>query len=479
MSAPDLTIEIIDQLRASGAEKHTSLLLGAGASTTSGLPGWDELATRLLVGSGSVVDLESAQLLLSRQDPLIVVEAARAEYGDKWLRKVRNALYEGVASTEFSPLQLATVAHVLGGDPADTSLITLNFDVLLEQALSCALDDQDGSKVRSAADRSESRDDRPYVVHHLHGVVSPTVTDEVVLTLTDFLNLISDSTSWQMELLRDSIARGAVIIAGTSYRDPDVRQWLHAALQDAPEEHAAIVLLARQGFGVDKAQFAQLKRSLSAQWRAVGMRPVLMHDFSDAAQVIRELRHVNVDGYLAPQERARLIWDFHTDQFEALQSAYVTELGADAEALRRVLDVERLNLTLWIADGEGRLARWAAQDRVYLNPAGLRTVETGYDSPWIAGKALASESLLFQDLPTDHIRQWSSVLALPVPTPHPTLPTMTSAVLTIGLPDRARKYEKSKLLWGELLATIGDRWSTRLTESVFRADDGTTIASID
>ena len=204
-----------------------------------------------------------------------------------------------------------------------------------------------------------------------------------------------------------------------------------------------------------------------------------MHDFSDAAQVIRELRHVTTYGYLAPQERAQMIWDFHSERFTELQKAYVAELEVNAESIRQVLDVERLNLTLWIANGEGRLARWAAQDRIYLDPSALRTVETGYDSPWIAGKALASESVLFQDLPIDHIRQWRSVLALPVPAPHPTLPTMTSAVLTIGLPDAAEKYEGSQLLWGELLANIGDQWSTRLTKDVFPSTDAATITSTD
>ncbi|TFD13143.1 hypothetical protein E3T42_14270 [Cryobacterium sp. TMT4-10] len=466
----------MDQLRASGSEKHTTLLLGAGASTTSGLPGWDELATRLLVGSASVDGVDSAQLLLTRQDPLIVVEAARAAYGDeKWLRKVRAALYDGVASTESSPLQLATVAHVLGGESEDTSLITLNFDVLLEQTL----ERESGVEVVSSTGKNISVGDGSYVVHHLHGVVSPSTTDKVVLTFTDFLDLICAQGSWQKELLREAIGRGALIIAGTSYRDPDVRQWIHAALKGAPVEHAAIVLLARQGFSVDKQQFSKLERALSAQWTAVGMRPILMHDFSDAAQVIRELRHVNTDDYLAPQERAKLIWDFHTDRFAELQETYVAELGRNAEAIRQTLDVERLNLTLWLADGEGGLARWAAQDRLYLDPAGLRTVETGYDSPWIAGKALGSDALLFQDLPRHHTRQWQSVLALPVPAPHPTLPTMTSAVLTIGLPDPAETYEGSKLMWGPLLASIGDEWSTRLTQDVFAVPTATIITDTD
>jgi len=45
---------MMDLFQDSGAEKNTTILLGAGASTTSGLPDWDELAMRLLVRSGSV-----------------------------------------------------------------------------------------------------------------------------------------------------------------------------------------------------------------------------------------------------------------------------------------------------------------------------------------------------------------------------------------------------------------------------------------
>ena len=52
---------------------------------------------------------------------------------------------------------------------------------------------------------------------------------------------------------------------------------------------------------------------------------------------------------------------------------------------------------------------------------------------------------------------------------------MTSAVLTIGLPDLAEKYEESKLMWGPLLASIGDDWSTRLTKHMFLPPTGITI----
>lgn len=116
MSAPDLTADLMQNFLTSGADSHSTLLLGAGASTTSGLPDWDTFAIRLLLQSGSVKTKESARLLLSRQDPLIVVEAARAASGSHWHKKLRSALYEGVQSVEPSPLHLAAVGHLLGGD---------------------------------------------------------------------------------------------------------------------------------------------------------------------------------------------------------------------------------------------------------------------------------------------------------------------------------------------------------------------------
>lgn len=56
------------------------------------------------------------------------------------------------------------------------------------------------------------------------------------------------------------------------------------------------------------------------------------------------------------------------------------------------------------------------------------------------------------------LRQGRSVLAIPVPVSHPSLPTFSAAVLTIGLPDAAGRFEVSTMLWGSPLARISDAW---------------------
>ncbi|ABM10367.1 hypothetical protein M707_22565 [Arthrobacter sp. AK-YN10] len=451
----------MELFRRSGLETHTTFLLGAGASVTSGLPGWDDFATRLLIQSGSVASPETAEILLARQDPLIAVEAARVSFGDRWQQKLRIALYEGVTSLKPSPLHLAVVGHFLSGDDADTSLATLNFDTLLEQAIERETGEEVISHVENATDHMQ------YRVHHLHGVITPQRADAVILTLTDFSDLIADTESWQLDYLESALDKGVLIIAGTSYRDPDVRQWLHAALRKKPLKHDAMVLLARQSFAVSKDQFAEIRSALSDQWRAVGLQPVLLEDHSDAAQIIRELRHVTLPSYLSPQQRSRLLWEAHTRRFQDLQSTHVDQLERDASTMREALDVDRLNLTLWLANGEGELVKWAAQDRVYRDLAALRTVSTGHDSEWIAGKALGVDEVLIQDLPDDPTRRWRSVLAAPIPVPHPDFPAHSAAVLTLGLPEEASRYDASSMMWAGSLAEIADQWGLELSAVAF------------
>ncbi|MBP1239682.1 hypothetical protein ABID92_001480 [Frigoribacterium sp. PvP120] len=462
MSAPDLSEETVSALRSAGLTAHTTVLLGAGASVTSGLPTWDQLAERVLVASGAVGSPEEAQLLLTRQDPLIVVEAARSALGSDWERKLRASLYEGVTAAEFSALHRATAAHAIESGPGGTTLATLNFDTLLEGALEAEV----GAAALPATTSVAPDGHDGFVVHHLHGIVTPTSSEGVVVALTDVLELVEQESPWQLVFLRRVVERGAVIIAGTSYRDPDIRQWFHAALAEAPSHHAVFVILAREGFGVTKEEFRSLARSLSLQWTAIGIRPVLVHDYADAAQVVRELRYIDRDGYLSPADRAACVWRHHEHDFRALQNAYVAFLREDAEILQGVLDVETLNVSLWLSDADGTLARWASQDRHYDGASALRRADTGFDSMWIAGRALGSDELLVKDLPPDRLRRWSSVIALPIPVLHPHLPAMTSAVITVGLPDEARRYESSSYRWKGPLADIGDAWSTRLTDGL-------------
>ncbi|WP_144709689.1 SIR2 family protein [Curtobacterium pusillum] len=457
MSAPDLTADVLAPFKDSGVDRHVTLLLGAGASTSSGLPGWDELAVRLLLKSGAVSSESAAQELVRRQDPLLVAEAARNTL-DRWDHRVRTALYQGLQDLTPSSLHLATAGHALAGPTDQTTVVTLNFDTLLEDAIS----------IEGTADGrvDEERSAAAYVVHHLHGMASPSRSRSVVLTLSDYNELLGDQDCWQQRLLSQSAQDGAIVIAGTSYRDPDVRRWLHVALAGAPDGNAALVLLARQAFGVTREGFDEIKGALASQWRAAGLQPIILEDFTDAAQIIRELRHLHLPHYRSPQERASELWDAHSARFNELQPQYAELLNADARVLRDAFDVDQLGVSLWLADGAGNVGRYASQDRTYRSADDIRRVPSGHDSAWVAGRTLGAESIEFQNLDPAGTNRWGTVFAVPISVSFVGLPDIATAVLSVGLPGSAEGFSEFKAMWFEQALDIANAWSERLSETI-------------
>ncbi|ANR63917.1 hypothetical protein C627_15050 [Corynebacterium glutamicum ZL-6] len=437
MSAPDITAADLKVFENSGITDHSTILLGAGASITSGLPDWNTLAVSLLLRSNAVKQEEVAELLLNHQDPMIVVESAKVESGESWNVLLKECLYaDSVPVAELIPsaLHRAVVGHFLA-KPDKTSLVTLNFDAILELALENELEGAIKVESITSGAQTEKIDATQVIeVHHLHGIITPDYANDVILTFTDFAQLIEQDDSWQVKYLHQAVQKGALIIAGTSYRDPDLRQWLFKALQEKPKGHSAFVLLARQAFNLTKERFHQIKPALSSQWRAIGLVPVFVNDHTDTAQIIRELRHANSEGYKSPDERCKEIWDFHQTHFHKKQYLYVAQLSEQAFYLKEIFDTTQIDLSLWISNGDGKLVKLASMGRIYNNVDVLKVVETGHDSEWIAGQALGSDDTLLVDLEENITRRWNSVVAVPVSTEHPELPPITNAVITIGLP---------------------------------------------
>ncbi|MFZ4841954.1 SIR2 family protein [Mycetocola saprophilus] len=461
MSAPDVDESMIDALRKSGTLNHCTFLLGAGASVSSGLPDWDTFAVRLLANSGALTAEVTARQLLSKQDPMLVVEAARTKSGEKWDTNLKAALYWGNPNLDPSPLHLAVAAHILSTKDVNASVSTLNFDDVLERTLNSEVP----SIARSVfdGDKTEAKID----VMHLHGLITPERTENVILTLTDFTEIIAKADSWQSSYISEALQNGALLIAGTSYRDPDLRQWLRLALSSKPEGHSVIVILARQGFQLSREDFEALQGTLSEQWKAIGVEPLLVQDHTDAAQLINEIRFIHEPGYLSPQQRAATIWQTHKENFEEWQTEYVSKLRENASELKQTLSVTNLSLTLWLSNGKSQLARWAAHDRHYLSADTLRLVSTGHDSHWIAGQALGNDTLLLKELEQNSSGRWTSVLAIPIPVGHPRFSTVSVAVLTIGLPKTTAEIEDSRMLWGNYLSTAADDWGTLLSRNAF------------
>jgi hypothetical protein len=441
------------------------VLLGAGASMSSGLPSWDNLSVRLLGHAGAIGDPSTARAYLARQDPLLVAEAARAASSD-WAEDVRGALYDQ-REDEYFPTSLhLAVANLAVSWQSNLSVLTLNFDDLLEQAVRDAcleLDLELPVVARTAA--APRAPVGSLEVQHLHGYLPRSRAEDdspLVLTLSDFNQLTTTPNPWQASAITEAVTQGPLLLAGTTYRDVDIRQWLHTvAEQTRGGRHRVAALVARQGLGLTRSQFTNVAEAVKRQWAAIGIDVVLLEDHADAAQVLRELPTMSGSDYCPPRERVDRLWKRLEEDFHAAQVEFSERLDGN-RAVLPLAPGEDADLTLWLANGSGQLARWTSHDRIYRAPSKLRWIPTGYDSPWAAARALAQNEIIIErpDAAAPMPRRWRSVIAAPVLAHLPGGPNLAVGALSAGV--SAELVLADEVSWRTAFADLVEDWGTRL-----------------
>lgn len=211
--------DLFDELRES--DQPVTLVLGAGVSLDAGLPTWSGLVAN--IASQIQEDRWHGPV---REDPSDPMRKAEAVLQMAVERKpatrsgvIRTALYPPGALPTPGPLADA-IARLILTLRRRVSVVTTNFDTLLEQALE-ALDP-------SVAVISHSMDSRPMAVDgdaievlHLHGLI-PAQKDDVagpiVLTESEFLEHGRRAQSYIEDALKSSL----VIFVGVSLSDPNL-----------------------------------------------------------------------------------------------------------------------------------------------------------------------------------------------------------------------------------------------------------------
>lgn len=218
MAVSQISQEIVSLLPSLHNGRTISILLGAGASASSGLPSWNTMVSNLLVGTGTI-DSENrtiADRLVSEADLPLLAEGMKQQFQNhaEWCSSLREALY-GNLSNPPQPSAMHSYAAALAVQyPDQVRLGTLNFDVLLEAAVN--LSEQE-LHVHTFGD-----------VSHLHGYLhrDENNADNPIFTFRDYIDHIARGTQTEaLHFLTQSLENdGYLIIAGTSFRDPDIRQ---------------------------------------------------------------------------------------------------------------------------------------------------------------------------------------------------------------------------------------------------------------
>jgi len=280
-------------------EGYLRLLVGAGASTGSGFPGWDQLNLSLLERAMHARAGESVLRPTSRA----IREAAEriyeaigrdgaADYCEHlfrenerdpqraWQSAFAKALYGDRASVEAVPVRSLHKQLAALGRSGKREVYTTNFDPLLERAwATIAGNPSDWKRFRHTKGAAEG-------VHHLHGWLDPDgdAGGKLVLTETSYLEILRDPTSdinanWKQLFDNDH----TVLIVGMSLADPNLRRVLHLRrsmkLRDA--KNKVYALLRERDDVVD--------RSLVDYWRTWDLQVVLIDDYAYIPEFLRDI----------------------------------------------------------------------------------------------------------------------------------------------------------------------------------------------
>jgi SIR2-like domain len=209
-----------------------TMFVGAGVSTGSELPSWNDLVRALLSNAEIATELsdEDRELWIQAtiaQGPLAAAAIARAHHPDElsFRRALRAALYDGRSPEEFFPgalaRQIAWLKQKLG---SRLRLVTANYDGLLE----AALEDTDMTPVAYVQNRKEPVGKA--AVWHLHGRLMKSQSGEWMgvgrLVLTEGNYADSAHSSWPEDFVADCLRDTLCVFVGLSMTDPNFIRWL-------------------------------------------------------------------------------------------------------------------------------------------------------------------------------------------------------------------------------------------------------------
>ncbi|GIZ51883.1 SIR2 family protein [Noviherbaspirillum aridicola] len=291
----------LGKLRAALRAGRLSLVCGAGVSVDAGIPEWNLLLLNLLESMIELLsrdhalnlDREAAEYLNRRHgaSSLILGRYLKNNLGKDYARKVRDTLYSNEPSGCGLIDAIVDIARPeRDGKPLD-SIITFNFDALLEENLSRA-------NIRNRAIYSEAvrHDPNELPVYHVHGYLprSGRIPEgvEIVFSEDAYHNQFIDPFSWSNLMQLNKLTQNTCLFVGVSLTDPNLRRLLDVAWRKNPDKtigHYAIKKLPRsQGAG---SAFDDLARLLEEQdANTLGVNVIWVEDYPEIPGIIRAIR---------------------------------------------------------------------------------------------------------------------------------------------------------------------------------------------
>lgn len=279
------------------------ILAGAGLSADSGFPSWGDLNRGLLrkyIAEDLGRDTKTQPIVREHLDELVrelylaIGREAAAEF--VWNSSTRENFFEDLRQILYGSRQLRdlplTQVHWQVAGFENTAVFTTNFDPLLELARYRAgggtAAEPDVSRFRTAnPPRTGTEPDRSKI-YHVHGWIDPDgiCGGSFVLTESQYFELFSRQGQRPNQMLDYALtAGGAVLVLGMSLADVNLRRHLYLRsnnrISDSTEIYAVV-----KGQGNKLLDMYQ-----TLHWANRGVRLIYVDDYDQIPRLLREVKY--------------------------------------------------------------------------------------------------------------------------------------------------------------------------------------------
>lgn len=241
----------LSNLRNEIHQGQNTLFVGAGLSSSLGVPGWGELLKRLnsqvrkavpdFPGYKSIKNDSNSSYLINARYLKETAERNKISF----VSEIRKKLYRKISLS--SDLMDAVIEMLRLNRIGE--IITYNYDTLLEQRMT-----QD-EIMNSSIDGQNRKVRNTIPVMHVHGLIDPKDTgfdSNVVLSEDDYHRLYSDSYHWANVAQLWALTHTTCIFVGLSMKDPSLRRLLDIAYKQGSQDVEHYAFLIRTEFKCHK-----------------------------------------------------------------------------------------------------------------------------------------------------------------------------------------------------------------------------------
>lgn len=429
------------------------------------------------------MDSDLAELFVRRQSNLLVIADGAHQSAKsnnlEWKQVALKGLYgTGVYEKPASQMHKIVARYQF---EFSCPVLTTNFDVLHEIAGLKHLEhlvengwnpDEDADPdefIPKSHDEDRHDDEGRIVVSHLHGVLDPRpdglISEEksLIIGQSDYNNLFKKGTSWQSKVI-DDFVRGhkTFVVLGHSLNDQDIQNWFHRHSED---DFTAYFFVARESLGVDKETFERLFDPIKQQWSSINVTTIMIDDYVDANQILLEVYYRNKEGsnnrYNPPATRISYLYSKIENDTRKASEGTLTCI----ESVKKpyYANIDDFDVSVWIADGKGSIHRLSSLNRIFLKMDPLKSIETGFDSKYLAGRAICSNSVMLEQASDG---KWNTIMARSFSCEFTDGPELSIGVVTVAVRFKDQKsLEQLRVYIDALRETLSCEFS-RLVSSL-------------